>query len=86
MREGKLPFPSGAVLRALHQYLGREHAVDLEKLEFDRIAAGIGGGIHKGLGARKVPAVIAGCLGDKKRSGRMRGHLLFLKPVWLKSR
>ena len=85
MRQRQFPLFPGPVLGTLRQDLGREHAVDLEKLEFDRVAARIRRRIHKGLGAREIAAVIAGSFGDEKRPGRVSAHLLFLKPVWLKS-
>ena len=54
------------MLLAARQNFGREHAVDLEKLELDRVAAGIGGGIDKGKRAGKVAPVIAGGFGDEE--------------------
>ena len=61
----------------------REHAVDLEKLELDRVAARIGRGIDKGQGARQVAAVIAGGFGDEKR---LRFHLTISKERMAKKR
>ena len=49
------------------QNFRREHAVDLEELEFNRIAAGIGGRIDEGEGAGEIAAVIARRFGDEDR-------------------
>ena len=49
MGERQFPFAAGPVLGALRQDFRREHAVDLEKLELDRVAAGIRRRIDKGL-------------------------------------
>ena len=59
--------PARAVLGAARQDFRREHAVDLEQLEFDRIAAGIGRGIDKSQRAGEIAAVIAGRFGDEDR-------------------
>ena len=77
---------AGPVLGAVRQDLRREHAVDLEKLELDRVAAGIGRRIHKGLGAGEVAAVIAGRFGDEERRGMVCFHLTISKERMAKKR
>ena len=69
------------MLGALRQDLGREHAVDLEKLEFDRVAARISRRIHKGQARVEIAAVIAGSFGDEKRPGTVSSHLTVFKDA-----
>jgi hypothetical protein len=65
MSDRQFPFAARTVLGALREDFGREHAVDFEKLELDRVATRFGGRIHEGKCARKVPAVIARRLCDE---------------------
>ncbi len=71
MGKRQFPFRPGAMFGAAAQNFRREHAVDLEKLEFDRVAAGIGGGIHKGAGPPQIAAMIARRFSDEE--GRNEG-------------
>jgi hypothetical protein len=71
------------VLGALAQDFRREHAVDLEKLELDRVAARIRRRIHKGTGAIQVAAMVAGSLCDKNR---VSIHLTKSKDAMAKKR
>src|ERR1700742_4178921 len=82
----QLPFRPRPVLRTLRQNLRREHAVDLEKLEFDSVAAGIGRSVNKSLGAGQIAAVIAGGLGDEQRTGMVSFHLTISKERMAKKR
>ncbi len=71
------------MLGTLAQDLRREHAVDLEKLELDRVTARIRRRIHKGAGAIQVAAVIAGGFGDEDR---VSVHLTKSKDAMAKKR
>jgi hypothetical protein len=72
MVEGQFPFGPGAVLGAQRQDPGREHAVDLEKLELDRAASRIRRRIDKSQGPAKVAAMVAGGFGDEKGRAQAR--------------
>ena len=67
MVQRQLPFLARAVLGRCGQDLGREHPVDLEQLEFHRVAARIGGRIDEGESAGEVAAMIAGGFGNEER-------------------
>src|SRR6185312_10817648 len=82
----QLPFPPGLMFWTLRQNLWREHAVDLEELEFDRVAAGFRRRIHKCLGAADIAAMIAGRFGDKDRHGMVSLHLTISKERMAKKR
>jgi hypothetical protein len=64
----QFPIPARAMARAARENLRREHAIDLEQLEFHGIAAGVRSGIHKSQGPGQIASVIAGGLGDEKRA------------------
>ncbi len=66
----QLPRLTGAMLLAFRQDFGGEHAVDLEKLEFHRVAAGIRRGVHEGQRPAEVAVVIGRGFGDEKRGAR----------------
>jgi hypothetical protein len=55
------------MLLAARQDLGREHAIDLEELEFYRIAAGDRGGINERQRTAEVAIVIRRGFGNEKR-------------------
>ena len=65
MRQRQLPLLAGAMFFALRQNLRREHAVDLEELEFHRVAAGIRRRVDERQRARKIAIVIAGSFSDE---------------------
>ncbi len=70
MRDRQFPLAAGAVLGALGEYLGGEHAIDLEELEFHRVAARIRRGVDEGARAGEVTAVIRRRFGDENRLGQ----------------
>ncbi len=75
MRQRQFPLPAGPVLFALRQNLRREHAVDLEELEFHRVAAGLRRRVDERQRAAKIAVVIGRRLGDEDRCGRHVGVL-----------
>jgi hypothetical protein len=86
MGKRQLPFGAGAVLGALRQDFRREHPIDLEELEFDRVAARIRRRIHKGLGAGKIAAMIAGRFGYEEGGNKVSFHLTISKEHMAKKR
>ena len=74
MRERQLPFDASAMPGALREDFRREHARDLEQLEFHRIAAAIGRSVHKCERAGKIAGVIAGCFRNEKRRVHTNPH------------
>ena len=83
MRQRQFPVGAGAVLGAFAEDFRREHAVDAEQLELDRIAARIRRRIHKGAGAIQVAAMVARCFGNEDG---VRVHLTKIKDRMAKKR
>src|ERR1051326_4746284 len=81
--QGQFPVFPGPVLGAFGQNFGREHAVDFEQLELDRVAAGVRRRIDKRLGAGEVASMVAGSLSDEKRAAL---HLTISKERKAKKR
>jgi hypothetical protein len=69
MGDGQFPGAARPVLGASRQDFRREHAVDLEKLEFDRVAARIRSRIDESARAVQVAAMIGRGFGDENGRG-----------------
>jgi hypothetical protein len=69
-------FPAAArtMFGATRQNLGREHAVDFEKLKLDRIAAGVGRRVDEGQGTVQVASMVARGFGYEQRSVTHESH------------
>ena len=79
MGKRQFPFAARAMLGALGKNFGGEHAVDLEELEFHRVAARIRRRIDESERARKIAGVIARCFGDENGGHRFVSLLTLSK-------
>src|SRR5262249_53557645 len=67
MRQWKFPLPAGTMLLAARQDFRGEHAIDLEKLEFHRVAASGGPGINERQPPTEATNGIRPGFGDENR-------------------